>query len=154
MIDYCDTPAEIAKNPDAKKWLQDIAMGDVAAFTFCWTMWNFTHAIDDLVDKDVPQTPDDFARCVGQLFHTLTFNPFYLAYHSQLHGLMISMLDRWVHSEPMMESTDRDEVIRGTVVRCGDLDLYVHVAYLVGGWDHMRAMQGIRSYDPPDAPEA
>jgi hypothetical protein len=146
--DYCDAPAELEKNTKVREWCNAVAIGDANVFEFCWVIWNFEHVYDDLVDGDVEVVQEDAAKALADLFRVLTFNPFYQAYKAQLFALMISAVERWVEADRM------DDKAEASVVRCGDLDLFMQVAYLHGGWDHMRAMRELRSFDPPDEKEA
>jgi hypothetical protein len=146
-MDYCDKPDEKDKNPDAKRHFKEIANGNDDAFAFCWTVWNFTHVIDDLVDRDRPVSIEDAAKWTVHLIVTLSVNPFYISNTISLLPHIVSMFNRWVDGDQWAKSDDKDKQSVSRVLRCGDIDMYLHVAYLIGGWDHMRAMSDARTYD-------
>lgn len=147
MIDYCDTPDEQAKNPEAKKWLMAAANGDPSAYEFLWQFWCFAHCYDDLLDKDKLVPNELGVRAFAKFFHVLSFNEFYQRHKLQLYALVIQVCNRWLDGDEWEGSKDRQKRVLSQVVRCGDVDLYLHVAYLTGGWDHMRKLKELRVYD-------
>lgn len=149
MTDYASTPAEIEKNPQARAWLKAVAMGDEHAFEFCWAWWCYEHMLDDLVDgdKDPPPTQDDVARTALWFMRVLSYNPFYLQFRDHLYAHLTSCFNRWVEGDIIKSSGHKDDRIRADVVKCGDVDLYSTVAYLRGGWEHMRRTRDMRTFD-------
>ena len=147
MIDYCDTPDEVEKNPEAKMWLVKIANGNQAAFDFMWTMWNWSHVIDDLVDRDKPVGVENAARWFINMLHELTFSQFYANNSAYLFALVMSMFNRWCDGEEWELSDNPIKQTASHVIKCGDIELYLGVAYLIGGWKHVRDCKGARSYD-------
>lgn len=147
-MDYCDKPSEFTANPDAKRQLAEIAMGNAECYTFMWAFWNFTHLYDDLVDQDKKVTPAEAAKTLAEFVISLSVNQFYRTNTHQLLPLILSACDRWVVGDKMKGSLDYETQIMSRVVRCGDLDVYAMCAYLVGGWDHLRAVsEKLRTYD-------
>lgn len=147
-MDYCDKPAEAAANPRAKQLMLEVANGNAAAFQWMWDLWCFEHLLDDLVDGDKTVTIAEAARALAQFVTALSVNPFYVQNVSALYPLIVSACARWVDGDALDKSDHEADRIRGEVVRCGDIDVFVHVALLVGGWDHMLAMScRIRQYD-------
>lgn len=146
-MDYCDQPHEREANPEAAYWIDQVAAGDPHVADFCRKIWNFEHCLDDLIDGDKPVSQEQVARAVCDLVQVLTLNPFYLAHREQLFGLLVSCMNRWIEGDALRASEDATERAQGVAVSCADLDLLCHVAFLRGGWDHMRAMRGLRSFD-------
>lgn len=147
-MDYCDTVAEKTKNPIAKDLMLMIAKGNAAAYQWMWDFWCFTHAIDDLVDKDTPSEPDRFSKALAGFVTALSVNPFYQANVYQLYPLIISACNRWIDGDRLKHSDNERDKIYSEVVRCGDVDLYIYIAFLIGGWDHMRmCSEKSRLYD-------
>lgn len=146
-MDYADAPDEVAKNPNMKAWLKTIANGDESAFAFMWSMWNWSHVIDDLVDRDKVPTVEDAAGNFIKIAHALSFNEFYMRFKTFLFPLVVSMFNRWCDGEEWEKSDDKYRQAASHVIKCGDLDLYLTVAYLTGGWEHMRACKDCRAYD-------
>jgi hypothetical protein len=148
--DYCDSPDEIAKNPNGRRDLEQIAAGNKDAFRFMWVFWNFTHMYDDLVDNDKPVSVEDASKWFIHFLEEVSTNPFYLANKESLLPFMVQVCNRWCDGEEWERSGTPAQVRLATVVKCGDIDLFFHIAYLVGGWDHVRAMKHTRTYDPID----
>jgi len=149
---YCDNPAEQNKNPLAKDLMMLIANGDAAAFQWMWDFWNFTHAIDDLVDKDVATECNKFAEALAKFVTALSINTFYQRNVFHLYPLIISACNRWIDGDKLKTSDNERDRIHSEVVRCGDVDLYLYIAYLTGGWEHMRiCSEKARLYDKVEA---
>jgi hypothetical protein len=147
MTDYCDTTDELTKNPQAKEWMKAIARGNDAAFEFMWRFWNFEHCFDDLVDRDKPVSQEDAAKALLQFVECLLFNPFVQVHKQSLFPMLVSVVNRWVDGTEWLSSNDPLKKSQATVIACGDIDLIALVAYLTGGWDHLRRMKGLRTYD-------
>jgi hypothetical protein len=145
---YCDKSDEQQKNPLAKELLAKLANGDDAAFQWMWDFWCFTHMIDDLVDQDKDVTGPEAAKALARFVTALSMNPFYLQNAQSLYPLIISACIRWVDGDILDKSSDHRQRIHSEVVRCGDIDLFLHVALLTGGWDHMKRWSiEMRRYD-------
>lgn len=147
---YTDSAHEQQKNPHAYGWIDAVCCGDPNAKRFCLAVWSFTHLYDDLVDRDRPVTARQAAAELSTLLQEVALNPFFVAHAPQLLALMQSALFRWGHADELESGGDALQAARAAVVRCGDVDLYLYVAYLLGGSDHMNACRGLRSFDPPD----
>jgi hypothetical protein len=146
-VDYCDTPDELAKNPNAKAFMAAAANGDKYAYDFLWRFWCFAHCYDDLLDGDKEVSMNMGMREFVNFFTMISFNPFYQKHKEQLYALIIQVCTRWLDGDEWEKSDDKIKRIASHVVRCGDIDLYMHVAYLTGGWDNMRNLKGMRQYD-------
>lgn len=145
--DYCDADDERSKNPSAKRHLLEIAAGNEDAFRFMWTFWNFTHVYDDMVDRDKPVTVEQASRWAAELIRELTFNQFYLDNAALIFPHIVGVFNRWADGEAWEMSDDPRKQIASHVVKCGDVDLYITIAYLIGGWAHMRRVRDARGYD-------
>lgn len=146
-MDYCMQPDELAKNPNAPEVLLKIAAGNHDALRWMWSVWCFTHLYDDLVDRDKPVEANDAARELMRFIEQMALNPFFRAHAASLTTLLVSAVNRWMMGDKMAKSERGDERVMARAVRCGDVDLYLHVAYLIGGWEHMRAMSDIMGFD-------
>lgn len=146
-VDYCDTPAEVAENPDAKAWLTAMANGNPQAFQFMWQFWCFSHMFDDLVDRDKPVDNERAGREMVLLLAQISFNPFYLEYKEQLFAHVVQGFNNWIDGDAWRNSGDPKKMAAADVISCGDLNLYTHVAFITGGWDAMRRLKDFRSYD-------
>lgn len=128
-------------NEEAAHYIELIAAGNVAARDLMWSVWNFEHLYDDLVDRDRAVTVGEAAQVLVEFVRNLSFNPFWEEHKWMLFPLLLNAANRWVDGE---EWPDKKEA---AIIRCGDVDFFLQVAYCVGGWDHMRACKAARSYD-------
>jgi hypothetical protein len=137
MIDYADKPVEAYQNPSAKGMIERITCGNTDARVFLWRFWCFMHAFDDLIDRDKPVSADEAIRELVLFLQEISFNPFYNAHKGSLFGFIAMVANRAIVGEQWKAGTDEQKMASASV-RCGDLDLYSHIAFLCGGWDHMR----------------
>lgn len=147
VLDYCDAPDEAAKNPDAKTHFLEFAKGDAAAFEFMWGFWCFFHCYDDLVDRDKPVPAEVGVQALANFLFMISFNSFYQTHKDQLFPFLLQVCNRWLSGDEWERSDDVEQQKVSHVVRCGDLEMYFHIAFLTGGWEHMRAMKFARGYD-------
>ena len=146
-MSYCDTEFEQQKNPEARDLMRLIANGNSDAFQWMWSFWSFTHLIDDCVDKDVKVTSSQASNSLAEFVTSLSQNPFFLLNRSYLYPLIISACSRWEIGDDLENGTMEDKV-RSQVVRCGDIDIYLGVAFILGGYNHMQeCAKKCRSYD-------
>ena len=95
------------------------------------------HAFDDLIDRDKPVSADEAIRELVLFLQEISFNLFYNAHKSSLFGFITMVANRAIVGEQWKVGTEPQKSA-SAAVRCGDLDLYAHIAFLCGGWDHMR----------------
>ena len=146
-VDYCDTEDELAKNPEAKREFALIANNDVQAYDFMWRFWCFEHCFDDLVDGDKKASPELIMRTFVKFLEAMTYNQFWLRHRESIFPFIVSTANRWLDGNEWASSVDAGKNTAAQVVSCGDVDLFLHIAYLTGGWDHVRAVKSVRSYD-------
>lgn len=143
MTDYCAGDV----NHRVPEIIARIVKGNADAGRFLWQFWNFAQLIDDLVDRDRRVTVAQAAKEVIGFTHEISFNAFYQTHKASLFPLLATACDRWVMGDAMPTGTDEERGM-ARVVRCGELEVFCAVAYLLGGWEHMRAMSAdIRRYD-------
>lgn len=142
-MDYCSKSEEVTKNPNALNIMLFIANGNVDAFNFIWRCWNFCHVIDDLVDRDQPVLIDEVSRELFLFIETLCCNPFFQQHKLSLLPLILNACHGWVTGEEAAAQGSSNS----SVLKCSDFAIYSHVAFLIGGWQHMRAIDQLRQYD-------
>lgn len=142
-MDYCSKSEEVTKNPNALNIMLFIANGDVDAFNFIWRCWNFCHVIDDLVDRDQPVLIDEVSRELFLFIETLCCNSFFQQHKLSLLPLILNACHGWVTGEEAAAQGSSNS----SVLKCSDFAIYSHVAFLIGGWQHMRAIDQLRQYD-------
>lgn len=147
MIDYMADPKEVAKHPDAIATFQEIANGDQRVFSLLWSMWNFTHVMDDLVDNSgwSEEKKEQSWKAMEGFITDLLLNPFVLAHNHQLRALFTSAIVSNIGGDAMLKDPKRKHL--SAAARCRDVDVFVHIAGLHRGWDFMVDMSKRRDYD-------
>lgn len=146
-MDYMSQPAEIASHPHAQRSFETMANGNADALKFLWAFWNWGHAFDDMLDGDV-KSKELTMKAWADFVLQLSFNEFFIANRQSLIGFILHATTRWMDGDEWEKSESEKRRIQSEVIRCGDIDLYIHVALLCGGWDHMRkCSREFRSYD-------
>lgn len=155
-IDYMSQAHEQAKQPDALATCQKIAKAagperEGAVFNALWSFWNFSHVFDDLIDgSHWPKEKKALAwRAVQEFTSDLLLNPFYRAHGAEVRALFTSAIFRQMAGDELAQGT-LEQSKQAPVVRCADIDILVHFAYLTGGWELARAISNAREYDQPD----
>lgn len=134
-------------NPEAAYYIDLIAAGNSEARQLMWAVWDFEHLYDDLVDGDRPVSTEDAAKVLIAFVKELSFNSFWREHAQDLFPLLVSAANRWCDGDEWALSEDPTKQAQAPVVRCGDVDFFLQVAYCVGGWEHMRAVKAAREYD-------
>jgi hypothetical protein len=126
--------------------IMEAAKGDSNAEEFLRCFAERCHFVDDLYDYDwkdhAPNPRSHLAQQEAQWLFCLSSNSFWLAHKATLLPLMLASVSAWEDSNAMSEGYTRD-VLKG----------YWHevvwmVAFIRGGWPHMRSMSGRnRDYD-------
>ncbi len=156
MSDYMSQPHEQAKQPDALATCQMIAKAagperEAAVFNALWSFWNFSHVFDDLMDGS--QWADEKKalawRALQEFVSDLLGNPFYKAHAVELRALFTSAIFRQMAGDAMGKGT-LEQAKQAPVVRCADIDILVHFAYLAGGWGLAQKISNAREYDKED----
>jgi hypothetical protein len=132
-------------NPDATKWIALCANGNKDAERFLLDFYSFYQMFDDLIDRDKEVSHDEALSTTIDFIGNISFNPFYQQWKQLLFGLLVSAAEREVSGNEL--SRDEKTKIQGDVVRCGCTELFLTVAFLCGGWDHMRKLKAIRNFD-------
>lgn len=144
MTDYCAAPDELAKHPHMRERMAMAANGNADAFAFLWRWWNFAHVFDDLIDRDKPITPEEAMRELVAFVCELAFNEFFRANRHQLFALMTQIGATVLDADELAASDQPEARALAPCIGPGDADLLLHVAYLTGGWDHMRRLKALR----------
>jgi hypothetical protein len=156
-IDYMSAPEQRAKQPTILGVCQKIARAagpgrEAQTFNALWSFWNFAQAWDDLIDEsNWPKERKDLAwRALQEFTSDLLLNPLYREHAAEFRALFTSAICRAIDGDAMAASGDPEREALAPAVRCGDIDILAHVAYLAGGWELMREIGAARDYDKPD----
>ena len=117
------------------------ANGNGDALRFLVAYARRAHWVDDLRDEERRPLPDWLAAAEADWLLTLSGNPFFLAHRAQLVPVMLLGLNAWADSHHL-PAPERD-VVKGFWHETVWL-----VAWLTGGWEHLRKVTAqFREYD-------
>src|SRR3954469_3302533 len=109
------------------------ADGNADAERFCKAWVGFCHVLDDCYDRDHPVSDSCLASVFVQIILEVSGNPFFLLHKPMLLSLMVQGANAWLDSNrPGITQAERD-VLKGFYH-----EVVFHVAFLVGGWSHLR----------------
>ena len=159
--DYCTTPEEAAKIGRGLVMLREIAchLKDETArdnnFKASWSLWNWGHIFDDLVDGSGWSDEKKMLAVKGmqQFVCELLLNPVYRENAQAFAALFVTAIARNLAGEEFAASKKVGERNLAPALKCSDIDLFVFFAHLAGGWDFCQQMNSrtkLRIYDSPD----
>lgn len=155
--DYMSQPEEQAKQPDALAACQRIAKAagperETAVFNALWSFWNFSHVFDDLIDgSNWSDERKALAwRALQEFTSDLLLNPFYRAHGAEIRAMFTNGIFRQMAGDAMAQHGSLAVAKLAPAVRCADIDILVHFAYLTGGWELAQQISLAREYDKED----
>lgn len=128
---------------EARKWNIELCKGDTTAMAFCDQWYQYCHGIDDLIDTLRDGRPRmSKEQMVGLFFNAaVLYNmPFFTKYRDLLFPIVLQVTNTyqdsiaWEHA-PESHLRQMADVFR----TCGN-EMYVMVALITGGQEHMRKM--------------
>lgn len=149
MSDYMETPNELEKHNQIIPAINEASAGSPEVAAAIWSYWNFAHVFDDLIDGSGwdEQKVEQAMKALHDFVTDLMINPFVVQNARSLHGMFIQSMTRNMDGDSMSRSENPEVRTMSSPVRCGDVDVIFHMAYLAGGWPRLRAMARYRSYD-------
>lgn len=133
MMEF-DSPAwQIKRNEKLAEWI-----GDPAAISFFLSVADASEFFDDVVDQDKPLDKGHAERVLFNLLTVLPMNPFFDRFKIQLCPIMHTGINAWLDATAMEKDYDLQE--RSYVLRDWNLELLMHVVYLVRGREYMRSV--------------
>ena len=144
MTDYMATDLEMKKQPEAFDYISKASAGNPLVFGAMWSFWNFAHAWDDLIDgSDWKQERKEQAwKALHDFTTSLMVNPFVRDNSTSIHGMMVSAITRAIDGDTKFKDSPL-----GPAVRCGDIDVLLHLVYLYRGYEGLREYSAMREYD-------
>jgi hypothetical protein len=120
----------------------DAAGGNHNAVVFITAFHAYCHAIDDLVDGDVPFTPEAFLDVMMQA-NSLYSTPFYIDNWFRLQPVIAQITSTYADSVAWEKADEEWKRQTADVLRlCGN-DMILQVAWIIGGYKHMSSSSGI-----------
>jgi hypothetical protein len=122
--------------------------GNQDAEKFCRAFVRWVHFVDDVIDGDKVLKVEEVAGANLDVILAFSENPFFSSYKLILMPLVIQASRAWVDSEDFVKRTDEQDRNASHVLKGFYHEVVWHVAYICGGWEHMRAVTAAcRSYD-------
>lgn len=90
------------------------------------------------------------ATARNRFFGMLRLNPFAVKHAHQLRAMLVQTMLRCISGDVMAASPDARKRALAPAVRCGDVDLFMHIIYLARGFAAATAWCGTLGYDLPD----
>ena len=123
---------------DREQFYLDCANGDKNAASFIKALRGFFHTMDDIVDKDVELTQDMIARSIAELLTHCLGNSWARAFGYLLVPQIVNSTRCWVDADAWLASGDKAKEIASDVFKSYYHEVFYQIAYLCGGWDHMK----------------
>jgi hypothetical protein len=111
-------------NPHAEAYLMAVAV--------------ISRTMDDLFDKDCPVSDADVCKTFFLLLGGLQLNPFYRENTSGLVGVHIAAFNAWMDANGWEKDSDESKRLYAHVTRDFINELFGVVAFICGGYEHMR----------------
>lgn len=147
--DYMETSQESKKHAGVVEFIQEVAGERQDVANAMWSFWNFAHAFDDLVDGVVLtlERKEATFKALHDFVQDLLLNPFVRQNAQGLLAMFTMALTRCLDGDEMEKSQDAAVKAVAPAVRCGDVDVLMHMVYLAGGWPLLRKFSPMRMYD-------
>lgn len=119
----------------------ELTKGDAAAAEFCEIFLRDAHLDDDFVDRDQKISADALAAVRLRFLMTVSFNEFWAKHKVQLMPLIVQGAAAFADATEWALRQDIRDRQAADVLKAFYGEVLWHVAFIAGGWDHMRAMQ-------------
>lgn len=119
--------------------LNHALLGNAAAINFCEAVFGISQVWDDLIDRDVVVDNETINMVFWDALITLPNNPFYRAHILTLTPLLQAAIVDWMDANTL-EGHGIHQKQCAFVLRDSLVGIVIHCAFLVGGWEHMRAI--------------
>jgi hypothetical protein len=98
----------------------------------------FVHGLDDAIDRDRRNDPEYTARVMLDWTFTVSNNPFWQANAAMLSALVVAAVNAYLDAERWKDTHDKKRQQYGDAYRSFWDEFMFFVAFLTGGWAHMR----------------
>jgi len=114
--------------------------GNQYAIKWVMDMYRAIHLWDDLIDRDGEVGDAQINKVMFALMLEAPCNPFYLEFCDQLAPMLRAMVTDWMDSVHMERNMGEDGKAYAYGLRASFSNIVIQCAYLLGGYDHMRAV--------------
>jgi len=124
-------------NTDIYQQIRYALKDNADAVSFFFTLRDVLHFWDDLVDKDQRVSDYDINLSMFKALVALPRNKFYQENFTSLNSVLVNAIANW-QAANSFEATDNDKLLEiAFIARSDYINLLIHCAYLVGGYDWM-----------------
>jgi hypothetical protein len=120
--------------------IKELTRGNADAERFVAAFVEHCHMLDDLVDRDNPCDDERMIASEIRWVMELTGNPFFLANRAFLVPLIVQGFNAWLDSNDWQQSDDPQKQRDADVLKGLYHEVIYQVAFLCGGWDHLRSI--------------
>lgn len=125
-----------------------LCRGNRDAMRFVELFVGHCHLVDDLVDRDKNTTDAQIVASWAAWNYELAFNAFFITHRLALCALMTQAFNAWVDSNQWRTRENVNECLAADVLKGWYHEVIYHVAFLCGGWGHLRGVTSkLRAYD-------
>lgn len=125
---------------------------DVNAMLFLSIIMDAVELWDDLIDKDKAVSDETVNRVFINLMFWLPQNTFFTAHKTYLMPLVMTCINAWMDSNDLAQSKTERDLHTAWYLKQMGVELYGAVAFLIGGFDHMRSvsaeMRDVLAHEP------
>lgn len=128
---------------DLQRLNKAISNGDLDAEKFCYDFFQYVHLIDDLIDTMEDGRPTMSTETILGTFNLaidIYNGPFYLKNRHLLEGIIRSITNAYADVVLFEKAPEPEKRAIADVVRCCGNECLFMVAFICGGWDHMRKL--------------
>lgn len=118
----------------------EIANGNVAARSLLVAWGEFVHELDDAIDRDKPPNAEHTGQVLVNWTLHVSNNPFWREHSPALSGITICSINAYLDAERWKQSPDLKRRRYADAYRSFWDEFYFLVAFLTGGYGHMRLM--------------
>lgn len=130
----------MTQNEELLHFIKQACCGNIDAENFLKTWYVYCHAVDDLIDGDVPA--EEIKEWLIRLLYyskELYSSTFYLTNIIEFYGVIDAVVNAYADSIKW-EGADKPWCDIANVIRSQGNDVALVTAKLCGGYEHMRAM--------------
>lgn len=124
--------------PGKRELLKLVCREDEGAMKFCTSFVAWCHWIDDLVDRDKLWLPRDTVNVNLDALIAFSENPFFQKHKHQLLPLIIQSFRAYADSNEWEKRDNIRDRRAADIIKSTYHEVVWHVAYIVGGWEHLR----------------
>lgn len=127
---------------------EEICCGEREAVNFCLAFIEWCHWLDDLIDKDKVWTGADVVRANLNALLAFSDNEFFQRHKFKLMPMIVTAAGAFADSVQWEKREGVQDRRAADILKSQYHEVVWQIAYLCGGWDHMRAVtKKFRAFD-------